>query len=162
MTATTATARPYDPIDLSSRAFWSTSAQERESFFAVLRAERPVSWHPPVEDALMTDPDDPGYWALTRRADLYTGYSITKDVGDGRSSAVPAGVTNPVTALLTSVQTFPLSYQSPVARLSIRVSPKIRWNAGWQFYNYHEQFGVLVPLQNYHAITGYSSILWSF
>jgi hypothetical protein len=38
MTATAATPRGYDPIDLSSRAFWSTSAQERESSFAVLRA----------------------------------------------------------------------------------------------------------------------------
>jgi cytochrome P450 len=70
MTATAATPRAYDPIDLSSRAFWSTTAQDRERSFAELRAERPVSWHPPVEDALMTDPDDPGYWALTRRADI--------------------------------------------------------------------------------------------
>src|ERR1700751_1473746 len=70
MTATAATARAYDPIDLSSRAFWATSAQGRESSFAVLRAERRVSCHPPVEDALMTDPDDPGYWALTRRDDI--------------------------------------------------------------------------------------------
>jgi cytochrome P450 len=70
MTATAATPRAYDRIDLSSRAFWATSAQERERSFAVLRAERPVSWHPPVEDALMKDPDDPGYWAITRRADI--------------------------------------------------------------------------------------------
>jgi cytochrome P450 len=70
MTATAATPRAYDPIDLSSRAFWSTSAQEREESFAELRAERPVSWHPPVEDALMSDPDDPGYWALARRDDI--------------------------------------------------------------------------------------------
>ena len=51
MTATTAAPRAYDPIDLSSRAFWSTNAQEREKAFAELRAARPVSWHPPVEDA---------------------------------------------------------------------------------------------------------------
>ena len=70
MTATAATPRAYDPIDLSSRAFWSTTAADRERSFAVLRAERPVSWHPPVEDALMADPDDPGYWALTRRDDI--------------------------------------------------------------------------------------------
>jgi cytochrome P450 len=70
MTATTAAPRAYDPIDLSSRAFWSTSAQERESSFAELRAKRPVSWHPPVEDATMPDPNDPGYWAITRRADI--------------------------------------------------------------------------------------------
>jgi cytochrome P450 len=62
--------RAYDPIDLSSRAFWSTTAAERERSFAELRAERPVSWHPPVEDALMPDPADPGYWAVTRRADI--------------------------------------------------------------------------------------------
>lgn len=64
--------RAYDPIDLSSRAFWSTTAADRERSFAVLRAERPVSWHPPVEDALMPDPADPGYWAITRRADIVT------------------------------------------------------------------------------------------
>jgi cytochrome P450 len=64
--------RPYDPIDLSSRAFWSTSAADREKAFAELRAERPVSWHPPVEDALMHDPEDRGYWAVTRHADIVT------------------------------------------------------------------------------------------
>jgi cytochrome P450 len=75
MTATTGmsgTARAYDAIDLSSRAFWSTTAAERERSFAELRAERPVSWHPPVEDALMHDPDDRGYWAITRRSDIVT------------------------------------------------------------------------------------------
>ncbi|OBI82514.1 cytochrome P450 [Mycobacterium sp. 1245805.9] len=60
----------YDAIDLSSRAFWSTTAAERERSFAVLRAERPVSWHRPVEASLMPDPDDPGYWAVTRRTDI--------------------------------------------------------------------------------------------
>ncbi|UXA05288.1 cytochrome P450 [Mycobacterium sp. SMC-2] len=70
MTGRSGIERAYDPIDLSSRAFWSTTAADRERSFAVLRAERPVSWHPPVEDALMPDPDDPGYWAVTRRADI--------------------------------------------------------------------------------------------
>ena len=65
-------ARPYDPIDLSSKAFWSTTAAEREKAFAVLRAERPVSWHPPVQDSLMPDPADRGYWAVTRHADVVT------------------------------------------------------------------------------------------
>lgn len=62
--------RAYDEIDLSSRAFWSTTAADRERSFAVLRAERPVSWHPPVEDSLMPDPTDPGFWAVTRRSDI--------------------------------------------------------------------------------------------
>ncbi|HTQ20152.1 cytochrome P450 [Mycobacterium sp.] len=73
MTAMAGTSgRTYDPIDLSSRAFWSTTADDRERSFAVLRAERPVSWHPPAEDAMMPDPEDRGYWAVTRRADIVT------------------------------------------------------------------------------------------
>ncbi|GAS96423.1 cytochrome P450 124 cyp124 [Mycolicibacterium canariasense] len=67
-----ATDRPYDPVDLSSRAFWATTAVDREASFAQLRAHRPVSWHPPVEDALMHDPTDAGFWAVTRHADIVT------------------------------------------------------------------------------------------
>jgi cytochrome P450 len=70
MTSTIAAKRPYDDIDLSSRAFWSTTAVDRERTFAVLRGERPVSWHPPVQDALLDDPEDPGYWAVVRHADI--------------------------------------------------------------------------------------------
>ncbi len=66
----TSAERAYDPIDLSSRAFWSTTAEDRETAFAQLRAERAVSWHPPVEDSLMPDPADRGYWAVTRHADV--------------------------------------------------------------------------------------------
>jgi hypothetical protein len=101
-------------------------------------------------------------FAIRRRADLYLGYSITKDTGDGRATAVPAGTTDPIQALLDSVQTFPLTYQSPLARLSIRISPKVRWNAGYQYYGYGETFGVLSYYQNFHAHTGYTSVLWSF
>ncbi len=102
------------------------------------------------------------HFGVTRRADLYAGYSITKDTGDGRASAIPVGATGPVATLFGSVQTFPLSFHSPLARVSLRITPKIRWNAGWQFYRYREEFGVLGYLQNYRAHTGYTSILWSF
>lgn len=67
---TPASSRPYDATELSSRAFWSATAAEREVAFAELRAQRPISWHPPVEDALLHDPNDPGYWAVTRHADI--------------------------------------------------------------------------------------------
>ncbi|CDO26888.1 cytochrome P450 [Mycolicibacterium mageritense DSM 44476 = CIP 104973] len=69
---TTMSSRPYDPIDISSKAFWSTTAAEREKSFAQLRAERPVSWHRPVEETLMPDPEDPGFWAVTRHAEILT------------------------------------------------------------------------------------------
>lgn len=62
--------RPYDPADLSSRAFWSQTAVEREETFAELRAERPASWHQPVEEMLIEDPNDQGFWAVVRHADL--------------------------------------------------------------------------------------------
>ena len=100
--------------------------------------------------------------ALRRRGDLYVGYAITKDTGDGRAAPVPSSVANPIEALVTSVQTFPLTYQSPLARLSIRITPKIRWNAGWQFYNYGEDFPLFGYSQNFHAHTGFTSVLWSF
>ena len=102
------------------------------------------------------------HFDIHHRADLYLGYTITKDTGDGRATATPVGVTDPVASLLDSVQTFPLSYQSPMARFSIRINPKLRWNAGYQFYGYGEQFHLLGYDQNFHAHTGYTSVLWSF
>ncbi|HKE29017.1 MAG TPA: hypothetical protein VKB88_41990 [Bryobacteraceae bacterium] len=103
------------------------------------------------------------HFTLNKRADIFVGYSITKDTGDGRGSAVlPGAASDPVGALLSSVQTFPLTYQSPMARISVKISPKVRWNVGFQFYDYAEQFGLLGYYQNYTARTGYTSILWSF
>jgi len=108
-------------------------------------------------------------FAIAKRADLYIGYTITKDTGDGPGTGLTGVIsTNPpdtapvVAGLLASVQTFPLSYQSPLARVSFRISSKVRWNAGWQFYNYSELFHVFAFNQNFHANTGYTSILWAF
>jgi len=62
-------------------------------------------------------------------------------------------------ASLIAAQTFPLRYLSPQGRISLRINEKLRWNAGYQNYGYHEDFSAL---QNYRAHTGYSSVLWSF
>ncbi|HLY20787.1 MAG TPA: hypothetical protein VKR61_26355 [Bryobacteraceae bacterium] len=101
-------------------------------------------------------------FTVAKRADVYVGYSITRDTGDGRGSASPSGATDPTTVIFAPVQTFPLNFQSPMARLSVRLNPKLRWNAGWQFYNYHEDFGLLGFYQGYHANTGYTSVTWAF
>jgi hypothetical protein len=98
---------------------------------------------------------------VKRRVDLYLGYNITRDTGDGRNSAAPADLTGPL-SLFVPVQTFPLSYQSPLVRISVRLNPKLRWNVGWQFYDYHEEFGLESFYQGYHANTGYSSMSYSF
>ncbi len=67
---TTRESRPYDVADLSSLAFWRGTAAEREKTFADLRAHRPITWHRPAEGRLMEDPNDQGFWAVVRHADL--------------------------------------------------------------------------------------------
>ena len=62
--------RPYDEVSLSSKAFWSTTGDERERSFAVLRRDRPITWQPPFEDQLIDDPSDYGYWAVTTHRHL--------------------------------------------------------------------------------------------
>jgi cytochrome P450 len=66
----------FDPLSLSSMAFWSLTAKERDEVFHVLRDQRPVSWHPPADGALMPHDDDPGYWAVVRHADVV---SVSRD-----------------------------------------------------------------------------------
>jgi hypothetical protein len=97
---------------------------------------------------------------VTARADVYVGYNITRDTGDGRSGQLQQ--TTPAGQLLYDVQTFPLTYQTPLLRLSIKVTPKLRYNVGYQYYGYHEDFGLLSVNQSYRAHTGYTSLLWSF
>jgi len=60
----------YDEIDVSSSAFWKMEFAEQDKYFRMLREQRPVSWQRPVEDAVTPDPDDPGYWALTRLKEI--------------------------------------------------------------------------------------------
>ena len=73
------TARPYDPADLSSSEFWAGTAADRERTFAELRAHRPISWHRPVKNGMFEDPNDQGFWAVVRHADLV---EVTRRPGD--------------------------------------------------------------------------------
>jgi hypothetical protein len=99
-------------------------------------------------------------FALTKRTDLYLGYNITKDTGDGRGSE--ATQPTAIGQIFYNVQTFPLTYQSPLFRISVKLTEKLRYNLGYQYYGYNEQFGLLSTYENFHANTGYSSLLWSF
>lgn len=62
--------RPYDDLNVSSDAFWALDLPQRDSVFATLREQRPVSWQPPIETAVSPDPDDPGFWAVVRHQDI--------------------------------------------------------------------------------------------
>jgi len=97
-------------------------------------------------------------FTVRRRVDISVCYSHVQDVGDGRATPLESGAYTFQSALLAA-QTFPLRFLSPQARLSLRITPKIRWNAGYQYYGYREDFSAL---QNYRAHTGYSSVSWSF
>ena len=96
--------------------------------------------------------------SIRKRADIFFGYSRVQDLGDGRSTAAAGPNVATVPAFLIA-QTFPLSYQSPLVRLSLRLHERLRWNFGYQYYDYAEKF---LALQNYQANTGYTSLTWSF
>jgi hypothetical protein len=97
-------------------------------------------------------------FTVRKRVDISVGYSHVQDVGDGRATPQGAGLYTSQPALLAA-QTFPLRFLSPQARLSLRITAKIRWNVGYQYYGYREDFSTS---QDYRAHTGYSSVSWSF
>ena len=94
------------------------------------------------------------------RFDIYVADSYTRDAGDGRATNPIASGT--AAAVFGSVQTFPLKYHSPSARVSVKLRENLRFNAGYQYYGYHEDFGLLGVQQNYRAHTGYTSLAFSF
>ena len=54
---------------------------------------------------------------------------------------------------------------SPLGRLSVKITDRVRWNLGYQYYGYHEDFFTgqnFLPDTGYRAVTGYTSVLWSF
>jgi cytochrome P450 len=60
---------PYDPVSISSLDFWAQSFDDREKSFKILRDERPVSWHRPIEGSMM-EPEIDGVWVVTRHEDV--------------------------------------------------------------------------------------------
>ena len=91
------------------------------------------------------------------RVTLYAGYTITRDTGDGRR-VQNVGLTDPAASFLAAASTFPMFYQAPLARISIRLSPRIQWNVGWEFYFYNQMFAYFGYQPYYRAQTGYASL----
>jgi hypothetical protein len=94
-----------------------------------------------------------GHFSFRDRFDIYLGLSITRDAGDDRAR----GGSNQ--SAFQQAQVFPMSYDAPLARFSVKIHPKVRWNTGYQYYRYRED---ILPIQNYRAHTGYTSVLWTF
>jgi hypothetical protein len=93
------------------------------------------------------------------KVDLVFGYSRVQDTGDGRASLAAGGAAFSSSNVFRAFQTYPLSFQSPMARVSVRLNERLRANFGYQYYGYNEKF---LLLQDYRAHTGYASLLWSF
>ncbi|HEU4711756.1 MAG TPA: hypothetical protein VFS76_09335 [Pyrinomonadaceae bacterium] len=89
---------------------------------------------------------------LAPRATLFTAYRINKDTGQGNRLADPTG--NPGTLIAS----YPMSFQSPEARLAIKLHHRLDWNVGYQYYNYNESTLVGPRPQNYHAHLPYTSL----
>lgn len=61
-------AREHSSVDITSHDFWSQSFAARDQTFGQLRATEGLTWHRAFES--MFPMEEPGYWALTRRADI--------------------------------------------------------------------------------------------
>jgi cytochrome P450 len=68
VTAAAVQAREHSPIDITSHDFWSQPFAVRDLTFAQLRMGEGLTWHRPFPS--MFPIEEPGYWALTRRADI--------------------------------------------------------------------------------------------
>jgi len=94
---------------------------------------------------------------LGHRMTLFTSYRINQDGGQGSRRADPAGTPG------TLITSYPMNFQSPEARLAIKLNRHFDWNLGYQYYAYNESnlvntFPASVRPQNYHAHLPYMSL----
>ncbi|PEG34556.1 cytochrome P450 [Mycolicibacterium agri] len=68
VTAASVQTREYSPVDITSHDFWSRPFAVRDESFARLRKAEGLSWHRPLPSLFPMQ--EPGFWALTRRADI--------------------------------------------------------------------------------------------
>ncbi|HEY6802724.1 MAG TPA: hypothetical protein VI306_04010 [Pyrinomonadaceae bacterium] len=89
---------------------------------------------------------------LVPRVSFYGSYRINKDNGQGNRLPEPTATPGFL------VSSYPMSFQSPEARLAIKLHRRVDWNIGYQYYNYNESVLVGPRPQNYHAHLPYTSL----
>lgn len=95
---------------------------------------------------------------LSPRVTFYSAYRVNKDNGQGNRVSDPAA-----TGARTLITSYPMSFQSPEARLAIKLHRRLDWNFGYQYFNYNEDvlvrtFAGTPRAQNYHAHLPYTSL----
>ena len=104
-----------------------------------------------------------------KRVSLYASYRINTDPGQGSLVATNAQ---------DIFSSYPMRFQTPEARIAVRLTRNIDWNVGYQFYDYRETglvnpFAYIVitgvpnttlrlPAQNYTAHMPYMSLKFYF
>src|SRR5678815_1041345 len=83
---------------------------------------------------------------LAPRVTLFTSYRINDDNGQGSRLAEPVGTPGFL------ISSYPNTYQSPEARLAVRLHRRLDWNVGYQYYNYNESAIVGPRPQNYLSL----------
>ena len=89
---------------------------------------------------------------LFPRVNLFASYRINNDRGQGNRLADPTGTPGGF------ISSYPMNFQSPEARLAIKINKRLDWNLGYQYYNYNESALVGPRPQNYHAHLPYTSL----
>jgi len=89
---------------------------------------------------------------LCPRMTLFASYRVNQDGGQGTRLTDPTGTPG------TLINSYPMSFQSPEARLAIKINRHLDWNLGYQYYNYDENPVVGPRPQNYHAHLPYMSL----
>jgi hypothetical protein len=90
-----------------------------------------------------------------KRVTFYASYRIDKDNGQGdRIETRPQDF----------VDSYPIQFQMPEARIAFRITRNVDWNVGYQYYSYREApdrnpfITTIFPAQNYNAHLPYTSL----
>ncbi|HWO00154.1 MAG TPA: hypothetical protein VNS63_12895 [Blastocatellia bacterium] len=89
------------------------------------------------------------YWQILPRLGFYGGYRIHNDPGQGDRLPTPT----------VFIGSFPYQFQSPEAKFVVKLSNRIDWIAGYQYWDYQESFP---NLQRYEAHLPYTSVRFHF
>ncbi len=89
------------------------------------------------------------YWQILPRLSFYGGYRINNDPGQGDRVSEPAVL----------IGSFPYQFQSPEAKFVVKLTNRIDWIAGYQYWDYQESFP---NLQQYEAHLPYTSVRFYF
>lgn len=106
MTVVDAAERQYSQFDISAPEFWAQPFAVRDETFAQLRSRPGLSWQRPFSS--LFDLEEPGYWAVTRRADIVEA-SLNHEVFSSAQGVAP----DPMPVEMQRIATFFLTMDPP-------------------------------------------------